>query len=109
MAEPFGLSPSLWAATAPPAAPTPPLREDRSVDVCVIGGGYLGLSAALRLAERGQEVVALEAREPGWGGSGPNGGQVIPGIKYDPRDLAGKFGPEAVSYTHLLPVSALWR
>ncbi len=95
MAEPFPLSPSLWHATAPPAAPTPPLDASLSVDVCVIGGGYAGLSTALHLAERGVDVVVLEAEEPGWGGSGRNGGQVIPGIKYDPSELEGKYGPEA--------------
>lgn len=95
MAQPFPLAPSLWAATAPPAPETPPLAADRDVDVCIIGGGYLGLSAALRLAERGREAVLLEAHEPGWGGSGRNGGQVIPGIKYDPRELAAKVGPQA--------------
>jgi glycine/D-amino acid oxidase-like deaminating enzyme len=95
MAEPFPLAPSLWAATAPPAPATPPLDKDAQVDVCVIGGGYAGLSAALHLAERGVGVILLEAHEPGWGGSGRNGGQVIPGIKYDPRELKEKFGPEA--------------
>lgn len=95
MAEPFPLGPSLWAATAPPAPPTPPLEGERTVEAMVIGGGYLGLSAALRLAERGREVALLEAREPGWGGSGRNGGQVIPGIKFDPRELAAKVGPQA--------------
>lgn len=87
MAEPFPLSPSLWAATAPAAPPTPPLTEPARADVCIVGGGYLGLSAALHLAGRGARVVLLEAREPGWGASGRNGGQVIPGIKYDPDDL----------------------
>lgn len=95
MAEPFPLSPSLWAATAPAAVPTPPLSEDRTADVCVIGGGYAGLSTALHLAEAGRSVVLLEAREPGWGGSGRNGGQVIPGIKYDPSEIRAKFGPDA--------------
>jgi glycine/D-amino acid oxidase-like deaminating enzyme len=95
MAEPFPLAPSLWAATAPPATATPPLDRDAQADVCVIGGGYAGLSAALHLAERGVGVILLEAHEPGWGGSGRNGGQVIPGIKYDPRELKEKFGPEA--------------
>ena len=37
----------------------------------------------------------LEAREPGWGASGRNGGQVIPGIKYDPSEIVSKYGPEA--------------
>jgi glycine/D-amino acid oxidase-like deaminating enzyme len=94
MAEPFPLSPSLWAATAPPAAETPPLAAPARADVCVIGGGYCGLSAALHLAEQGADTILLEAREPGWGGSGRNGGQVIPGLKYDPAELRAKFGEE---------------
>lgn len=94
MAEPFPLSPSLWAATAPPAPATPPLTESTAADVVVIGGGYAGLSTALHLAERGVSAVVLEAHEPGWGGSGRNGGQVIPGLKYDPDELETMFGPE---------------
>lgn len=95
MAEPFPLQPSLWHATAPAAAPTPPLDIDRSADVCVIGAGYAGLSTALHLAQSGVSVVVLEAHEPGWGASGRNGGQVIPGIKYDPSEIIAKFGPTA--------------
>lgn len=95
MAKPFPLEPSLWAATAPPAAQTPPLDAATEADICIIGGGYAGLSTALHLAERGISAVVLEAEEPGWGGSGRNGGQVIPGIKYDPSELIKKFGAEA--------------
>jgi glycine/D-amino acid oxidase-like deaminating enzyme len=94
MAEPFPLEPSLWTATAPPAPPTPPLEESAHADVCVIGGGYAGLSTALHLAERGVRTLVLEAKEPGFGGSGRNGGQVIPGLKYDPDDLEAMFGRE---------------
>jgi glycine/D-amino acid oxidase-like deaminating enzyme len=90
--DPFPLAPSLWHATAPPAAPTPPLAADATVDACIVGGGYAGLSTALHLAERGLSAVVLEAHEPGWGGSGRNGGQVIPGIKYDPSELEAKYG-----------------
>jgi glycine/D-amino acid oxidase-like deaminating enzyme len=94
MADPFPLAPSLWAATAPPAVATPPLEGGVTADVVVIGAGYAGMSTALHLAERGTRVVVLEAHEPGWGGSGRNGGQVIPGLKYDPDELEEKFGPE---------------
>src|ERR1043166_4379829 len=94
MAEPFPLAPALWAATAPPAPPTLPLETSARADVCVIGGGYAGLSTALTLAERGVQTIVLEAREPGWGGSGRNGGQVIPGLKYDPDELEAMFGPQ---------------
>jgi glycine/D-amino acid oxidase-like deaminating enzyme len=94
MAEPFPLEPSLWKASAPPAPSTPPLTESVQADVCVIGGGYAGLSTALHLAERGVKTTVLEAKEPGYGGSGRNGGQVIPGLKYDPDDLEEMFGPK---------------
>jgi glycine/D-amino acid oxidase-like deaminating enzyme len=94
MVEPFPLAPSLWAATAPAAPATPPLEGHVAADVVVIGAGYCGMSTALHLAERGTRVIVLEAHEPGWGGSGRNGGQVIPGLKYDPDELEEKFGPE---------------
>jgi gamma-glutamylputrescine oxidase len=57
-----------------------PLAEHVETDVCVIGGGYAGLSAALELAERGYSVVLLEAQRLGWGASGRNGGQVLVGF-----------------------------
>jgi len=85
---------SLWAATAAPAISTPPLVGERRADVAIIGGGFTGLSAALHLAEAGAEVVLLEQAEPGWGASGRNGGQVIPGFKLDPDELIRRFGLE---------------
>ncbi|HEY3719306.1 MAG TPA: FAD-dependent oxidoreductase, partial [Roseiarcus sp.] len=51
--------PSLWAATAAPGPPTPPLAAPTRADVCVVGGGYCGLSAALHLAEQGADTVLL--------------------------------------------------
>jgi len=86
---------SAWTAAAEPWAPTQPLQGDQRADVVVVGAGYTGLSAALHLAERGTDVVVLDAAEPGWGGSGRNGGQIIPGLKDDPDELEHKFGPEA--------------
>lgn len=85
---------SLWAATAPPAPSTPPLRDSRTVDVLVIGGGYTGLSTALHLAEAGAQVCVVEANEPGWGASGRNGGQVNPTLKHDPDELVRMLGGE---------------
>lgn len=88
------LPPSLYAATARPAAPTPRLEGDRRADVLVIGTGFTGLSTALHLAERGVDVVAVDAAEPGWGASGRNGGQVNPGLKPDPDQVIADFGPD---------------
>ena len=88
------LPPSLWSATARPAALTQALAENKRVDVAIVGAGYTGLVTALRLAESGVSVCVLDAGEPGWGASGRNGGQVIPGLKYDPDQLLERFGAE---------------
>ena len=85
---------SLYAETARPAPDTPPLDGDRSVSVAIVGGGYTGLSAALHLAEQGVDVAVLEAHEPGWGASGRNGGQLIPGLKHDPDEIEAALGRE---------------
>ncbi|MDQ0505670.1 NAD(P)/FAD-dependent oxidoreductase [Xanthobacter agilis] len=57
----------------------PPLRGETKADVCVLGGGYTGLSAALHLAEAGFDVVLLDASKVGSGASGRNGGQIHSG------------------------------
>ena len=83
---------SLYAETAQPGLDTPPLEGDTRADVAVVGGGFTGLSAALHLAERGVTVAVLESHEVGWGASGRNGGQVNPGLKFDPDQIEADFG-----------------
>lgn len=75
--------PSYYAATATAFPALPPLRGEETADVCVVGGGYTGLSAALHLARRGFRVVLLEAQRLGFGASGRNGGQVGSGQRQD--------------------------
>jgi gamma-glutamylputrescine oxidase len=75
--------PSYYAATATPMAAFAPLQGAVTADVCIVGGGYTGLSAALHCAERGLSVVLLEAHKVGFGASGRNGGQVGSGQRQD--------------------------
>ncbi|WP_172327672.1 FAD-binding oxidoreductase [Mangrovicoccus sp. HB161399] len=72
---------SLWERLAPPAPYCPPLEGSARTDLAVIGGGFLGLSAALHAAEAGMDVVLLEAEGPGFGASGRNTGFVVPSLK----------------------------
>src|SRR5204862_3707517 len=88
---------SLWSVTAPAGPVCGRLEEALQAQVAVIGAGYTGLSAALHLAERGREVVVLEAADIGARASGTNGGQVIPGVKHDPDTLERIFGHDAGS------------
>jgi len=79
----FELTRNSWyeaSVVRPPAAP--PLAGRITADVCVVGGGYAGLSAALELAERGYAVALLEAQQVGWGASGRNGGQALAGYGF---------------------------
>lgn len=76
---------SYYAATANPGPDCPPLEGARRCDVCVVGGGFTGVSAALSLAERGYKVSVLEANRIGWGASGRNGGQLIGGLSGEER------------------------
>lgn len=83
---------SYYAATANRIAPFPELAGDAQCDVCVIGGGYTGLSSTLELAERGFDVVLLEAHRAGWGASGRNGGQLGSGQRKSQTSLERSVG-----------------
>ena len=83
---------NLWEDTAVPAPRLEPLAAETRADVLVIGAGYLGLSAALHIAEAGGDAIALDAEAPGYGASGRNGGQLIPGLKHDPDEIEATLG-----------------
>ncbi len=86
--------PSYYAATALSVAASPSLAGSTNADVCIIGGGYTGLSAALHLAQQGLSVVLLEAVKVGWGASGRNGGHVSIGQRVSQLTLEKKLGAE---------------
>ena len=71
---------SYYAATVNEVTDYPAFEGTVSADVCVVGGGFSGVSTALSLVERGYSVALVEANRIGWGASGRNGGQVINGI-----------------------------
>jgi glycine/D-amino acid oxidase-like deaminating enzyme len=85
-------TPYWWDSAAPAALP--PASLQKSVDVAVIGGGYTGLAAALRLASGGARVAVLEKESVGWGASSRNGGQVLTGFKVGASELVERFGRE---------------
>ena len=78
---------SYYAATAAPLDEFAPAKGAVPCDVCVVGGGYSGLSAALHLAQAGYDVVLLDAQRVGFGASGRNGGQVGVGQRLGQDDL----------------------
>ncbi|MGB8621185.1 MAG: FAD-binding oxidoreductase [Paracoccaceae bacterium] len=85
---------SYYAATAEPLAPFPQADGAISCDVCVVGAGFTGLSAALHLADKGFDVVLLDAHRVGFGASGRNGGQVGTGQRVEQDALEAMVGKE---------------
>ncbi len=97
---------SYYLASAGDYAPKPALDGDITADICIIGGGFSGLSAAVACAEAGLDVVLLEAEQVGFGASGRNGGQMIPGFSMDGCDLVKLMGDDAGQELYRLGVSA---
>ena len=75
----------------------------------VIGGGFTGTAAALAAAESGARVILLEAETIGFGASGRNGGQLIPGLRWSARELIAAFGLERARAIHALAMAAVER
>lgn len=88
----LGMAGSYYAATANAFARAPALQGEQQCDVVVIGGGYTGLHAALNARARGFSVIVLEAGRIGWGASGRNGGQMIPGWRKGAAELVARYG-----------------
>ena len=83
---------SWYAASANQQLAFAPLQGEASADICIIGGGYTGLSAAIHLRKAGYSVILLEANKIGWGASGRNGGHVGTGQRADQETLEKMVG-----------------
>lgn len=77
-----------------PQAATPALSEATSADLCIVGGGFTGLWAALYAAQQGRDVVVLEAETAGFGASGRNGGFAVASLTHGIDNGMARFAEE---------------
>ena len=98
---------SYYADSANLQLSYPRLEGETEADVCVVGAGLAGLSAAIELADRGYSVVVLEAETVGWGASGRNGGQIISGLACDQSVIEKALGFDAARKVWDVTIEAL--
>ena len=97
---------SYYAASRKPAVEYPTLTDAIKCDVVVVGGGFSGVNTAVELAERGYEVVLIEANRIGWGASGRNGGQIIGGIGHTPERFKKSIGEQGINTIYQMGIEA---
>ncbi len=89
---------SYYAASRNIQRETKKLEGSIETDVCVIGGGYSGLSTSIHLAEKGYKVTLIEGAQIGWGASGRNGGQVVNGLNASLDTIKRRYGDDAARF-----------
>src|SRR5215475_12273904 len=92
MTEPVEHPETWYEATRVEAPARQRLTFDLDVDVCVVGAGLAGLTAAREIAKRGWSVAVLEANRIGWAASGRNTGFVLPGFSEDVEGMVERLG-----------------
>ena len=90
--------PSYYAASRAITRTPVQLEGDVQADICVVGAGYSGLSAALHLAEQGFKIVMVEGASVGWGASGRNGGQVVNGLNASLDTIGRRYGEQTANF-----------
>src|SRR5688572_145850 len=88
------LPPSFYRLAVADVPEFAPFEGSRKADVCIVGGGFTGLSAAIHLADAGADVVLLEAGRIADGASGRSGGQIHSGQRQNQLWLERRFGFE---------------
>ena len=86
------MSRNHWRNAAVEQVAFPPLTDNITVDLVVIGGGFTGLNAARVAAREGLRVCLIEAETIGHGGSGRNVGLVNAGLWLPPDQIKETLG-----------------
>ncbi|MDE2336203.1 MAG: FAD-binding oxidoreductase [Alphaproteobacteria bacterium] len=69
------------------------LGGEINCDVCVIGAGFTGISAAYEFSQKGYSVILLEAKNLLDSATGKNGSHLLRGYQISPDNMAKKYTP----------------
>ncbi len=89
---------SYYAASANAKPERPALKDTIETEICIVGGGFSGLSAGVHLSETGHQVTVLEGAQIGWGASGRNGGQIVNGLNASLDKIQKSYGQDTANF-----------
>lgn len=89
---------SYYAASANLTPSPQALEGDIDADICIVGGGFSGLSTAIHLSQSGHHVTLLEGARIGWGASGRNGGQIVNGLNASLQTIGDRYGDATAEF-----------
>jgi glycine/D-amino acid oxidase-like deaminating enzyme len=86
----------FWMDAARPQDAQPALAGSTDADLCIVGGGFTGLWAALhaKADDPARDVVLLEAETAGFGASGRNGGFAVASLTHGIGNGLARFAGE---------------
>ena len=91
--ERAGANPSFWERTAQKFY-TKPLTENVTTDICIIGAGIAGVTAAYLLARKGREVVLIDDGPVGGGMTGRTTAHLVNALDDRYYELEKMLGQE---------------
>ncbi len=94
---------SYWLDALPVRESAPPLEGSAEADLCIVGGGFTGLWAALHAKQDdpGRDVLLLEAETTGFGASGRNGGFLSTSLTHGIENGLARFPDELATLERL--------
>jgi glycine/D-amino acid oxidase-like deaminating enzyme len=93
----------FWLAELAPPEPRTTLIGGTETDLCIVGGGFTGLWAALHAKrdDPARDVVVLESETCGFGASGRNGGFALCSLTHGLENGLARFPDEAAELERL--------
>ncbi len=82
----------VWNESAIEKPLTHAPKNGIKLDFLVVGAGYTGISAAIKLAGQGVKVAIVDQHEIGYGGSGRNTGLVNAGLWLSATEIVKRLG-----------------
>jgi succinate dehydrogenase/fumarate reductase flavoprotein subunit len=107
MVSDSGKTVSPWFATVE-MPPCPALNQDLSVDVCVVGAGIAGITAAYLLSREGKSVAVLEDGQIGGGETGRTTAHFVTALDdryYELERLHGEKGIQLAAASHAAAIN----